>query len=415
VVYVSTVEGIVSASTTFMYSGSWTPGIYAMSHTCWGTSTAFISANAYVSSVNDVDIQLGGGQLSSFAIQPQFSNGTVVNIGGNMGAHHADLAIDNLNDEIFSSFYSWKTIYFRPPDDLVAGFYNLSFYLQNDFSNGQASTGLARMFPFHKLTETYWNFYNFDSTLLGTVYTICLFPAISSVTPSVGSIAGGTKITIYGYGFDREISRFVVYAGGALCDVISSTDNMIQCTTRQAQNNILQFFSPTQQFLQSDLVLNTTRGFGSPGWWIKIWDYSDIANKRTGIDRYAKLSFGWRQSMYFSLYNLYGSSWPTDLNYVSKYSYSSYYYAADTASVFVVPYTGLYTFHICTDDRSTLYMSRVGIGKAETAIASCSSYCSDGNFWMFSSQISSAIPLEFGERIYLRMRTVSNILSIYDS
>ena len=406
-VYVSTVEGIVLASTSFMYSGSWTPGIYSMSHTCWGTSTAFVNAYTFTSSINDVDIQMGGIQFSSFSLEPQASNATAVSIGGNMGAYHADLAVDDLNYETFSSFWASKLIYFRPPDDLVAGFYNLSFYVQNDFSNGQASTGLARMYPFHKSSETYWYFYNFDSTLLGTVYTMCMFPAISSVSPSVGSIAGGTILTIYGFGFDSEISRYAVYAGGVPCDVLSSTDNVIRCTTRKAPISLTQYLSPSYQFLQSNLILNTTRGYGSPGWWIKIWDYLDNTNKRVGIDRYAKMSFGWRQSMYFSFYNLYGSSWMSNLNYVSNYYYSSTYYAADTASVFIVPYTGLYTFHICTDDYSTLYISTVGIGIAETAIASCPAYCLDGNFWLYASQISSPIPFEYGDRIYLRIRSVS--------
>ena len=407
-VYVSTVEGIRSdQSLQFLYSGSWTPEVYYMSHTGWGSSVGFIDARTYTTDITDVSVQIGGMQYSGFAFEPEASNLTMVQIGGNMGAYQADIGQDDLNVDFTSLYSSEKYINYMTPDDIVAGFYNLSLYLQNDQSNGSRSTGLARMYPSHKLSDTYNYFYNFAATLVGTVYSLCVFPAIESITPDTGSLAGGTMVTIKGYGFDTIAARFVVYVGGVPCDVTSSAQNVIFCTTRPVSSSLSSFLTPSYQFRNPHMVWNTTRGFGSPGWWVKMWDYSSYQSNRVGIDKYAVQAFGWRDNMYMSLYYQYGSSWPSTLGYDS--TSSTYFYAADVASTFVAPYTGYYTFHICTDDVGTLYMSKVGVGIAETKLAYCSSWCSNGNFWLFPTQISQAVPLKRGERIYLRIRTVRKL------
>jgi len=366
--------------------------------------TGFVDAKTYTTDITDVRIQLGGMQYSGFEFEPAESNLTIVPIGGNMGGYQADIGQEILNNDFTSIYSNEKYIAYYTPDDVVAGFYNLSLYLQNDQSGGARSTGLARMFPSHKASNTYYYFYNFAATLKGTIYSLCLFPAIASISPDTGSIAGGTKITIKGYGFDTITARFVVYVGGVPCDVTSSTQNIIYCTTRPATSNLLSLLTPSKQFRDPHLVLDTTRGFGSPGWWVKMWDYSAYQKNRVGNDKYLAQAFGWRQNMYMSLYNQYGSNWPSKLNFSTG---SSSYFVADTASTFVAPYTGYYTFHICTDDVGTLYMSKVGVGIAETKIAYCPSWCSDGDFWKFTSQISQGIPLIRGDRIYLRIQTVS--------
>lgn len=65
-VYVTTVEGTVSASTSFMYSGSWTPKAFQMAHTSWATSSAFIDVRSYTSSLSDISINFGGYQAKVF-------------------------------------------------------------------------------------------------------------------------------------------------------------------------------------------------------------------------------------------------------------------------------------------------------------------------------------------------------------
>ena len=404
-VYVSTVEGIVSATTTFTYSGGYTPGVLQMSHSAWGKSVAFVDAFTYTSTIDDISITFGG------SIAKTFGFSSVVNSTVQVGNSYADLGLDGvLNPTTFSQYSYEKYIYYIPPDDIMAGFYNLTLTLQNDFSNGYASTGTARMYPSHKNSDTYYYFYNFDATLIGTIYSLCLFPAISSVTPSSVSIAVGTLVTITGYGFSPlNPERFTVFVGGILCDIQSSSYNKIVCVTRPglplpASQNLVS--KTTFHFKSPTLTLKTQRGYGSPGWWVKMWDYNDYVRNRVGNDSYVKKSYGWRESMYFSLYNLYGSSWPATLNFASN-SYLYNYFVADIAAVFIAPYTGYYTFHLCVDDVGWLYASRVAVGaKDEVLLAYSPSYCSDGNFWMFSSQISARVNLNGGQRLYLRLRTV---------
>eukprot|EP01036_Dinobryon_divergens_P038166 gene38166-50050_t len=397
IVYVSTVEGIVSASTTFWYYGDWTPSVNTMSHTAWASGTASVNVKAYTASITDFDITLSGVQSIAFAGSSDISNFNTSLV--STGSHNAYVGDNNeLNGEIFSNMWSSeKIIYYRPPDDMTAGFYNLTVALQNDFSTGSFSTGYARMNPKHKGSDTYYYFYNFASTLSGTVYTLCLFPAITAISPSTGSLAGGTAMTITGFGFSNEPERLTVFVGGVLCDVTASTEYQISCTTRRGREDLLSLLTPTTHELNDrTMVLNSTRGFGSPGWWVKMWNYNDVVNKRVGNDVYVKESFPWRQGMYFSLYNLYGSNWPSILGY-SSMSSQYYYYASDLATVLTAPYTGYYTFYLCTDDAGDLFISTTGVGKNEVKIASCTSYCQDGNFWTLKGQISKRININKGD------------------
>jgi hypothetical protein len=203
-VYVATVEGIVYATTTYTYSGSYTPWIFQMSHSTYATSTSFVDLRTWTSSLSDISISLNGEQSTVVSGASVFkggnytsSNGTVVSV----GVYYCDTGIDNeLNSETFSNFWSWeKFVYYRPPDDMTGGFYNITVKLQN--FTGYVSTGIAETFPVHKYSPTYYYFYNFQSTLLGTVYSLGLFPVVTSVAPAVGSLAGGTVVKIRGAGF----------------------------------------------------------------------------------------------------------------------------------------------------------------------------------------------------------------------
>ena len=402
-VFVTTVEGIVSASTTYQYRGGWTPSVHTMSHTTWATGTAFVDLFTYTSSLSDVTLTIGGHQFVAFSGASLSGNGSIVAITN----QNAFTGYDNeLNDETFSSLGSFeKIVYYYPPDDMMTGYYNLTVTLQNDFSTGSFSTGNARMYPVHKDTNTYYYFYNFDSTLSGTVYSLALLPVISSVLPSMGSVAGGTMVKISGFGFSREAERLTVYVGGVLCDVQSADGYHIYCLTRPGRSNLTSLLTSSHKFIDQHTVLNTTRGYGSPGWWIKMWNYDDYAKGRVGKAAYVKESFGWRQSSYFSLWNLYGSNWPASLGFQSQSSTYNYF-ASDMATVLTAPYTGYYTFYLCTDDAGDLYLSKTGVGLSEKRIATCSGYCNDGNFHKYNGQISRPYNFNKGERIFLRVRTV---------
>lgn len=61
--------------------------------------------------------------------------------------------------------------------------------------------------------------------------------AINSISPSTGSIHGGTKVTILGNGFNNQS---VVDMGGSLCSIESVKINEIICITSShtAQDSI---------------------------------------------------------------------------------------------------------------------------------------------------------------------------------
>jgi hypothetical protein len=119
---------------------------------------------------------------------------------------------------------------------MTAGAFNASLVIQDTQDIGWGS-GSARMFSnqgpigISGIYDTNSYQYNFDATLSGTPYSLFLFPSISSIFPAVGSVAGGTSLTISGSGFSKNITKNLVYAGGELCSVTASDFNYIKCTT----------------------------------------------------------------------------------------------------------------------------------------------------------------------------------------
>jgi hypothetical protein len=108
-----------------------------------------------------------------------------------------------------------------------------------------------------------------------------------------------------------------------------------------------------------------------------------------------------------------GSSWPY---YVGSPS-SSRAYVADIETIFVAPYSGVYTFYIAADDNAYLYGSIVApisplIDNSTELISevlmASSSYVSTRSYFSYSSQVSDSIWLPRGQRLSLRARTVRN-------
>lgn len=106
-----------------------------------------------------------------------------------------------------------------------------------DAENVGWGSGSARMFPnqgplglFGPTDQGNYP-YNFGASLAGIAYSEFLFPDISKVSPAVGSVAGGTLVTISGSGFSKNLSRNIVYVGGELCTVTASDFGYIQCIT----------------------------------------------------------------------------------------------------------------------------------------------------------------------------------------
>ena len=212
-VYVTGVEGILFATSQFTYYNYWAPNVYAMQTTAYATAVANLEVSLLARSLTELDIFIGN--------------------------FHADLGEDGaLNDDDLAYTKSTQKLWYRALPDAVAGHHNLTLQQQDDLSDGITSTsGFARMFGEDKLDSyNYDDFYMFQSSLMGTVHSLTLLPTITSVSPSLGSIAGGTKVLVSGSGFSDKSKDIVVYVGGLPCLVTESDSTFIRCTTSPRLN-----------------------------------------------------------------------------------------------------------------------------------------------------------------------------------
>ena len=408
-IYLQTAESILSASTTFKYSGSTTPVLTRMSHYSWGSATSYIQGKLAAAYLDDVAIFIGGS--------------------GNVGDSNIATIGEpgELNAELYgNSNYWWGKydypIYYRPPLDMAAGAYNLSLVVQ-DVENLGWGSGSARTFPIQYPLSIGFDFrhrYLYDSTLSGTPYNIILFPAVNTIRPAVGSVGGGTVLTISGSGFSTNVSNNIVYAGGQRCVTISSDFNTITCRTSTVdQESLSSFVSSSQRSTinsgGSNITTanlqwnyNSTRSYGSSGWWVKIWDGNSYASN-SFPDSAVRLSFGVRQGMSFGLYYNVGSDWPSQLGYNSKRG-DSYVYVADYLTILVAPFTGTYFFYVQNvDDYVSLYgapYNQTGAGPEKLLVtATYSSIYSNP----YIQKVSSGVSLKAGDRYHLRARMVNNL------
>ena len=191
---VMTVEGLLTASSPFTYHGGWTPAIYKMSKYVRGGSLFHVEGATRTPSVDVIDINIG-----------EYSDAV-----GDPGEY---------NGHSLSMWSSQQRVNYKAPEDLVAGYFNLTMTNQNDQSSGYRGTGTARMFPNQKAYAT-WKYpygYNFDATMTGKVFSVSVQPSIRTISPSLGSIAGGTRVTITGSGFSKVTDENVVYVAGRAC------------------------------------------------------------------------------------------------------------------------------------------------------------------------------------------------------
>jgi hypothetical protein len=413
-IYIQDVETIYGASSTFTYHGSYTPAIYLMSHYIRGNALSSVTGRTSTSQLEDLQIR----------IQQNLAN---------LG----DPGEFNLLDT--SSYYMWSSssqVNYLPPSDLTAGFYNLTFQSQDDQSHGTQGTGLARMFPKQPAYDN-WGYpygYNWDCSLKGTVYNVALFPTISSISPSKGSLNGGTLLTIKGSGFNKAIpSKNLVLVSGIPCDIVKVDFEEIQCRTRSKLNsntnpsddtavsntvfsriaqvgNSGNAHQPLPMFTKT-FSLNSTRNSGSPGWWVNVWNMQRYQNNQLTSGNIA-FSFGWKEEMSYSLYYGVSNSWPYLYSY-NSILYDWLAYAADLTTDLIAPIDGFYRFYMNCDDNCNLYGAHVissssspsSLSAAVLLVSSPYSYIA--NTLYGKSSPPQSLFLKRGERYRLRVRLVN--------
>ncbi|XP_064635838.1 fibrocystin-L-like [Lineus longissimus] len=163
------------------------------------------------------------------------------------------------------------------------------------------------------------------------------YAEVDSVSPSVGSTAGGTLLTITGQNFDETTAPASVTIGGEDCVVASLSDTEITCVT------------PSQQATKSVYP-------GNRGVRMEFWNETSVSH--ADIDTIANMSspdgtYVMDQAEYIDNGN----------NYVTRWS-----------GFFVAPVTGQYLLMAKGDDSIKLYVSGTETPEDKTLVSSIESW-----------------------------------------
>ena len=69
----------------------------------------------------------------------------------------------------------------------------------------------------------------------GSLFDAELLPRITSITPTIGSVAGGTDLTVRGFGFGSNEQALSVSVGGVKCEVLSLAIEGLRCRVKPRQ------------------------------------------------------------------------------------------------------------------------------------------------------------------------------------
>eukprot|EP00899_Mesostigma_viride_P025002 jgi/Mesvir1/5687/Mv15702-RA.1 len=222
----------------------------------------------------------------------------------------------------------------------------------------------------------------------GVFYNFQLFPEVHSVTPTSGSMAGGTLVTITGTGFgartdnpsisdggeDMQDPDLSVSIFGIPCEVLERSHTQLVCATGPADESI-NVTSPTGWYAGG-------RGVLLERWWVNGWDVGaltslpayvagDPDNETTLYDRFevAPATNGEAEDMGFRL-----------------------------TSVFEAPRNGTYRFLLSSDDASELWIGGTDPASPSTMTRICELTYATGlrQFDSTAGQVSPPIALTAG-------------------
>uniref|UniRef100_A0A4W4EJY7 Polycystic kidney and hepatic disease 1 (autosomal recessive)-like 1 n=1 Tax=Electrophorus electricus TaxID=8005 RepID=A0A4W4EJY7_ELEEL len=194
------------------------------------------------------------------------------------------------------------------------------------------------------------------------------YAEVTGVSPSEGSILGGTLLTIQGHYFDETDRPAKVLVGGHECEVQSVADTVITCRT------------PAYEWS------NRTMFPGGRGFKMEMWNNTNVLNLEDVLN-YKSSRPGYSVQWVDSLSYL----WPTEIDY----------FVARFSGFFVPMETDNYYFLIKGDDRIQLYFSKTGHPDDKVKIAYLNSYTT--SFFTSSTQRSEVMLLEEGKPYYIEV------------
>ncbi|KAM9839131.1 PKHD1 like 1, tandem duplicate 1 [Aulostomus maculatus] len=231
------------------------------------------------------------------------------------------------------------------------GHHNLSYILDSNFGRSLPNKDLYRV------------------SSLGKLSMFQTFAEVIGVTPSSGSVMGGTLLTIRGRFFDETDHPARVLVGGVPCEIQSVSDDRITCLTPEQQVNSNQTIFPGGRGLKLE-AWNGTR----PGLLTDILSYNQ---NTTG----------------------YWSQWVDSMPHIFPNGYNTF--TTRTRGFFVPPSSGNYNVYLNCDDRCELYLSNSSRPEDKAKVAYQPHYVRD--FTRLASQKSELLTLEKGKAYYLEL------------
>ncbi|KAA0710209.1 Fibrocystin-L Polycystic kidney and hepatic disease 1-like protein 1 [Triplophysa tibetana] len=186
------------------------------------------------------------------------------------------------------------------------GHHNLSYILGGEYGRSLPDLGVLSVSALNKLAmfQTY--------------------AEVTGVSPSEGSILGGTLLTIQGHYFDETDRPAVVLVGGHKCQIRNISDDKIVCMTPGYEKNNLTVF-PGSRGIQLEMWNDTYTG--------SLEDVLTYNASRPGysVQRLDSLSYVWPTGVHNVVARLRGFIVPTETdNYyfiINGYSYSMLYFS----------------------------------------------------------------------------------------
>lgn len=191
------------------------------------------------------------------------------------------------------------------------GHHNVSFILDSDY---------GRSFP-EKMA--------YFVSSLNKISMFQTYAEVTTISPSRGSIQGGTMLTISGRFFDQTDFPVRVLIGGQDCDVLNVTENSICCKT-PPKPDILRTVYP-----------------GGRGLKLEVWNNSRPLHLEEILE-YNEKTPGYM-----------GASWVDSASYVWPVEQDTF--VARFSGFLVAPDSDVYRFYIKGDDRYAIYFSQTGL------------------------------------------------------
>ncbi|XP_056153970.1 fibrocystin-L-like [Lampris incognitus] len=242
------------------------------------------------------------------------------------------------------------------------GHHNLSYILDGEFGRSAPDKALYRVTASNKLAM-------FQT-----------FAEVTGVTPSDGSVLGGTMLTIHGRYFDETDQPARVLVGGRPCEIRSVSDDRITCKTPERPMSNMTGY-PGESTPPPPSVYRCGRGLK-----MHIWNESNPRSLNE-ITSYNESKAG------------HWSEWVDTMPRV--FSVSLNMFVTRAKGFFVPPTTDNYAFNLHCDDRCELLLSNSSRPEDKAKIAYQNYYVYSHN--SLPSQTSETVALEEGKAYYMEI------------